>query len=55
MVWTNAGSAINMFSTYTLTDPNSDDPLVAEIAHMYKDRTKFEATAKSWTLKYAMN
>ncbi|KAL5052893.1 hypothetical protein RYX36_033575 [Vicia faba] len=29
-----------------LTDPNPDDPLVPEIAHMYKtDRTKYEATA----------
>ncbi|XP_021759503.1 ubiquitin-conjugating enzyme E2-17 kDa-like [Chenopodium quinoa] len=39
-----------------LTDPNPDDPLVPEIAHMYKkDRTKYETTAQSWTLKYAMN
>ncbi|XP_057544707.1 ubiquitin-conjugating enzyme E2 8-like [Amaranthus tricolor] len=39
-----------------LTDPNPDDPLVPEIAHMYKkDRTKYEATAQSWTHKYAMN
>ncbi|XP_027333803.1 ubiquitin-conjugating enzyme E2-17 kDa-like isoform X1 [Abrus precatorius] len=38
-----------------LTDPNPDDPLVPEIAHMYKtDRTKYEATARSWTQKYAM-
>ncbi|KAL2225441.1 UNVERIFIED_CONTAM: Ubiquitin-conjugating enzyme E2 [Sesamum indicum] len=29
-----------------LTDPNPDDPLVPEIAHMYKtDRAKYEATA----------
>ncbi|KAJ8459159.1 hypothetical protein OPV22_032085 [Ensete ventricosum] len=33
-----------------LTDPNPDDPLVPEIAHMYKtDRAKYETTAKSWT------
>ncbi|KAG6535363.1 hypothetical protein ZIOFF_000329 [Zingiber officinale] len=33
-----------------LTDPNPDDPLVPEIAHMYKtDRTKYETTARSWT------
>ncbi|KAL2907173.1 Ubiquitin-conjugating enzyme E2-17 kDa [Bienertia sinuspersici] len=39
-----------------LTDPNPDDPLVPEIAHMYKkDRAKYETTAQSWTLKYAMN
>uniref|UniRef100_A0A0D6R0C3 UBC core domain-containing protein n=1 Tax=Araucaria cunninghamii TaxID=56994 RepID=A0A0D6R0C3_ARACU len=38
-----------------LTDPNPDDPLVPEIAHMYKtDRPKYEATARSWTQKYAM-
>ncbi|KAI5442507.1 hypothetical protein KIW84_011528 [Lathyrus oleraceus] len=33
-----------------LTNPNLDDPLVPEIAHMYKtDRAKYEATARSWT------
>ena len=38
-----------------LTDPNPDDPLVPEIAHMYKtDRAKYEATARSWTQKYSM-
>ncbi|GAA0152976.1 ubiquitin-protein ligase [Lithospermum erythrorhizon] len=38
-----------------LTDPNPDDPLVPEIAHMYKtDRAKYESTARSWTQKYAM-
>nr|XP_018675481.1 PREDICTED: ubiquitin-conjugating enzyme E2 10 isoform X1 [Musa acuminata subsp. malaccensis] len=38
-----------------LTDPNPDDPLVPEIAHMYKtDRNKYEASARSWTQKYAM-
>ncbi|KAH8518343.1 hypothetical protein H0E87_000262 [Populus deltoides] len=38
-----------------LTDPNPDDPLVPEIAHMYKtDRFKYETTARSWTQKYAM-
>ncbi|XP_010539353.1 PREDICTED: ubiquitin-conjugating enzyme E2-17 kDa-like [Tarenaya hassleriana] len=37
-----------------LTDPNPDDPLVPEIAHIYKiDRAKYEATARSWTQKYA--
>ncbi|KAK9670643.1 hypothetical protein RND81_13G215000 [Saponaria officinalis] len=39
-----------------LNDPNPDDPLVPDIAHMYKkDRAKYEATARSWTHKYAMN
>uniref|UniRef100_A0A3Q7GMX3 UBC core domain-containing protein n=1 Tax=Solanum lycopersicum TaxID=4081 RepID=A0A3Q7GMX3_SOLLC len=33
-----------------LTDPNPDDPLVPEIAHMYKtDKSKYEGTARSWT------
>ncbi|KAJ4845540.1 hypothetical protein Tsubulata_036636 [Turnera subulata] len=37
-----------------LTDPNPDDPLVTEIADIYKtDRAKYENTARSWTLKYA--
>nr|POE61517.1 ubiquitin-conjugating enzyme e2-17 kda [Quercus suber] len=38
-----------------LTDPNPDDPLVPEIAHMYKtDRAEYETTARSLTQKYAM-
>ncbi|CAL9087827.1 ubiquitin-conjugating enzyme [Musa troglodytarum] len=38
-----------------LTDPNPDDPLVPEIAHMYKtNRAKYEVTAQAWTHKYAM-
>ncbi|KAG6470393.1 ubiquitin-conjugating enzyme E2-17 kDa-like [Zingiber officinale] len=38
-----------------LTDPNPDDPLVLEIARVYKtDRVKYETTARSWTRKYAM-
>ncbi|GES90052.1 ubiquitin-conjugating enzyme E2-16 kDa [Rhizophagus clarus] len=37
-----------------LTDPNPDDPLAPEIAHIYKtDRSRFEATAREWTRKYA--
>ncbi|KAG6468342.1 ubiquitin-conjugating enzyme E2-17 kDa-like isoform X1 [Zingiber officinale] len=37
------------------TDPNPDDPLVLEIARVYKtDRVKYETTARSWTRKYAM-
>ncbi|PKU84115.1 Ubiquitin-conjugating enzyme E2 8 [Dendrobium catenatum] len=39
-----------------LTDPNPDDPLVPEIAHICKnDRLRYEATARNWTQKYAMN
>lgn len=38
-----------------LTDPNPDDPLVPEIARIYKtDREKYNQTAKEWTAKYAM-
>ncbi|EOD23291.1 hypothetical protein EMIHUDRAFT_458065 [Emiliania huxleyi CCMP1516] len=38
-----------------LTDPNPDDPLVPEIARLYKqDRGKHDETAKEWTRKYAM-
>ncbi|KAH7099644.1 ubiquitin-conjugating enzyme/RWD-like protein [Auriculariales sp. MPI-PUGE-AT-0066] len=36
-----------------LTDPNPDDPLVPDIAHLYKtDRSRYEATAREWTRKY---
>ena len=35
-------------------DPNPDDPLVQEIAELYKkDKEAYEQTAKEWTLKYA--
>ena len=38
-----------------LTDPNPEDPLVPEIAHMCKtDRPRYEETARAWTQKYAM-
>lgn len=37
-----------------LTDPNPDDPLVTEIANMYKNnRNKYNETAKTWTKSYA--
>lgn len=37
-----------------LTDPNPDDPLVPDIAQLYKkDRTKFNQTAAEWTRMYA--
>ncbi|PKK58862.1 putative ubiquitin-protein ligase, partial [Rhizophagus irregularis] len=33
---------------------SKDDPLVPEIAHVYKtDRTRYEATCREWTRKYA--
>jgi len=38
-----------------LNDANPDDPLVPEIAQIYKtDKARFEATAREWTRKYAM-
>ena len=37
-----------------LTDPNPDDPLVPEIANLYKnDMAKYVEVAKEWTSKYA--
>ncbi|XP_040995695.1 ubiquitin-conjugating enzyme E2 10-like [Juglans microcarpa x Juglans regia] len=45
-----------LLSIYSLfMDPNPNDPLVPEIAHMYKmNMNKYETTALSWTQKYAM-
>lgn len=38
-----------------LCDPNPDDPLVPEVARIFKsDRTKYTDLAKEWTKKYAM-
>merc|ERR1711872_167597 len=38
-----------------LCDPNPDDPLVPEIARIFKtDRDKYNQLAKEWTKKYAM-
>ncbi|CAN7992898.1 unnamed protein product [Ixodes hexagonus] len=38
-----------------LCDPNPDDPLVPEIAKIYKsDREKYNELAREWTRKYAM-
>lgn len=37
-----------------LTDPNPDDPLVPEIAHLYKaNRAEYEKNAREWTRKYS--
>eukprot|EP00002_Diphylleia_rotans_P032362 TRINITY_DN678_c0_g2_i4.p1 TRINITY_DN678_c0_g2~~TRINITY_DN678_c0_g2_i4.p1 ORF type:complete len:148 (+),score=26.52 TRINITY_DN678_c0_g2_i4:57-500(+) len=37
-----------------LTDPNPDDPLMGDIAQLYKhDRQRYEANAREWTRKYA--
>ena len=38
-----------------LTDPNPDDPLVPEIARIFKsDNEKYKKNAEEWTKKYAM-
>lgn len=38
-----------------LCDPNPDDPLVPDIARIYKtDKSKYNELAKEWTKKYAM-
>merc|ERR1711871_1667149 len=38
-----------------LTDPNPDDPLVTDIARIYKeDKPTYDRTAAEWTRKYAM-
>jgi ubiquitin-conjugating enzyme E2 D/E len=38
-----------------LDDPNVDEPLVPDIAYVYKtDRARYEATAREWTRKYAI-
>lgn len=38
-----------------LTDPNPDDPLVTEIAQIYRrDKSQYEATAREWTATHAM-
>ncbi|KAL4239692.1 hypothetical protein ACF0H5_000496 [Mactra antiquata] len=39
-----------------LTDPNPDDPLVPEIARIYKtDRKRYNEIASEWSKKYAQN
>ncbi|KAI5059346.1 hypothetical protein GOP47_0025665 [Adiantum capillus-veneris] len=49
-------SKVLLSITSLLTDPNPHDPLVPEIAHMYKyARAEYEETAKAWTQKHAMH
>ncbi|EAL62134.1 hypothetical protein DDB_G0290547 [Dictyostelium discoideum AX4] len=37
-----------------LSDPNPDDPLVPDIANLFKtDKNRFESNAREWTRKYA--
>lgn len=38
-----------------LTDANPDDPLVPEVAHIFKtDRRRYDETAREWTQRYAI-
>ena len=49
-------STVLISITSLLTDPNPDDPLVPEIARIYKhDRKRYDELAKEWTRKYASN
>lgn len=55
--WTPALTACKVLLSICslLTDPNPDDPLVPEIAKIYKtNRAEFNRRAKEWTRKYAM-
>jgi ubiquitin-conjugating enzyme E2 D/E len=37
-----------------LTDPNPDDPLMPDIAALYKaNRPKYEENAREWTIRHA--
>ena len=47
-------SKVLLSITSLLTDPNPDDPLVPEIAQLYKtDREAYNEKAKEWTQMYA--
>ena len=44
-----------LLSVYLLlTDPNPDDPMVPDVAHLYKaDIKKYNERARDWTQRYA--
>ena len=47
-------SKVLLSITSLLSDPNPDDPLIPEIAQLYKnDRAKHDEIARQWTMKYA--
>lgn len=47
-------SKVLLSITSLLTDPNPNDPLMPEIATLYKtDRAAYEIEARSWTQRYA--
>ena len=54
--WTPAFTIASSLLSITslLSDPNPDNPLVPEIARLYKeDKVKHDKVAKEWTQKYA--
>ena len=47
-------SKVLLSITSLLSDPNPDDPLIPEIAKLYKsDKGKHDEFARQWTMKYA--
>ena len=47
-------SKVLLSITSLLTDPNPNDPLVPEIANLYKrDKAAYEMEARTWTPRYA--
>jgi len=47
-------SKVLLSITSLLTDPNPNDPLVPEIATLYKrDKAAYEIEARTWTQRYA--
>ncbi|CAI9768172.1 unnamed protein product [Fraxinus pennsylvanica] len=48
-------SKVLLIISALLADPVVDDPLVPDIAYLYRtNKKKYEAIARSWTQKYAM-
>jgi ubiquitin-conjugating enzyme E2 D/E len=48
-------SKVLLSITSLLTDPNPEDPLMPDIANLYKrDRAAYEETAREWTMRYAL-
>lgn len=55
--WSPALTIVKVLLSITslLNDPNPNDPLMADIANLYKtNKTEYESEAKKWTLKYAV-
>jgi len=54
--WSSAYTISNVLLSICsfLNEPNPDNPLAPEIAHVYKtDRARYETIAREWTRKYA--